>query len=299
MISCRRLGYAVLSVADLEREIAHYQEVVGLFLSSKERDRAVFVGPTGEECLVLVREDDPPQLKGLSFEVLPSTDLAEINARLKRSGIASEVSQGSTPLIDKVVRFPDPLGRTIELFTHRGFFSDPVEVRGIAPIKLGDVASFVTDLGSITEFYSLSWAFVGRIGSKGALCFCAARPIIIQSIFSAAIPPGLDTSHSKLRTMPNWVGPRIFGPKQILLGLGTCTAPHRSQHCVLPQQSWWRADRVLCRNGFNEGRRFGLLRSSTLARRPAATAQGVASRNRSQQMDSRCSVSTCSINEPS
>ena len=55
MIQCRRLGYAVMTTGRMDALAAYYEDVIGLFPSHREPDRAVFATRQGLECLMLER----------------------------------------------------------------------------------------------------------------------------------------------------------------------------------------------------------------------------------------------------
>ncbi len=50
MIQAKRIGHASFVTPDLERQIAYYQQVVGLGLVARQTDRAFLAAPTRPAC---------------------------------------------------------------------------------------------------------------------------------------------------------------------------------------------------------------------------------------------------------
>ena len=58
------------------------------------------------------------------------------------------------PGIGKVLKFKDPKGTTIELFSEWSYLGTHHQVIGVGPFKFGHVAFIVDDAEKITEFYT-------------------------------------------------------------------------------------------------------------------------------------------------
>ena len=74
MIQARRLGHATLSTPELDRAIEYYNEVLGLNVVARDKNSAILATKTGIEAIALEKSDHA-ELKRLSFQVLPNTDL--------------------------------------------------------------------------------------------------------------------------------------------------------------------------------------------------------------------------------
>src|SRR5690349_18233340 len=102
MIQVRRLGHATLTTPDIEGSIAYYEEIVGLTLVARQKDRAILASRQGLEAIAL-EQGAPNVLTGLSFQVAPESDLADIAGALARDGIATERRRGITPGIGDAI----------------------------------------------------------------------------------------------------------------------------------------------------------------------------------------------------
>src|SRR5262245_3508622 len=97
MIQCRRLNYAVLATADLDRQIRYYTNVLGLYLAHRDSSHAVLSTRQGLDAIVLERHEGvKPTLTGLSFQIDPKASLEDAQQALAAKGVRSEIRQGKT-----------------------------------------------------------------------------------------------------------------------------------------------------------------------------------------------------------
>src|SRR6188472_517471 len=89
VIPARRLGHVTFETPDLEHQIAHYTQVVGLHVATKEEDRAILATHLGDEVLVL-QNGLVQRCVALSLHVDSSADLAAAAKELEGKGIATE-----------------------------------------------------------------------------------------------------------------------------------------------------------------------------------------------------------------
>jgi catechol 2,3-dioxygenase-like lactoylglutathione lyase family enzyme len=153
MIQVRRLGHATLTTPDIDRAIVYYQEIVGLTLIDRDKDRAVLASRLGLEAIAL-EYGEPNVLSGLSFQVAPETDLADVARAVGKAGIATERRSTISPGIADAVVFRDPKGTLIEIFAGYTFAPEDRRPAGIATLKLGHVAYRVPDVKAIVAFYT-------------------------------------------------------------------------------------------------------------------------------------------------
>lgn len=158
MVQCKRLGYAVLTTSNLESQIDYYSNIIGLSLSYQDKFRAVLSTQHGLETIVL-EAGEKAELTGLSFEISPRHDLADIQRDLSKAGVASEIRTGRTPNIDRVLAFRDPKGTEIELSNAIGFAPISADDRGVSPLKLGHIAYSVPSIAKPIEFYETILGF--------------------------------------------------------------------------------------------------------------------------------------------
>jgi catechol 2,3-dioxygenase-like lactoylglutathione lyase family enzyme len=152
MIETKRIGHATLTTTDLDRQIEHYTEVMGLILTSREPRRAFLSTRLGQLVLQIERGDAADCSK-LSFEVAPNTDFQAVATALRDEGIASDRPSDSVPGIRKTLTFKDSKGTTIELFSEWDYVSPQQALSGVSPLKLGHVAFAVPDVGATADFY--------------------------------------------------------------------------------------------------------------------------------------------------
>ena len=96
MIQTKRIGHATLTTTDLDKQIEHYTEVMGLVLTSRDPSRAFLSTRIGQLVLQIERGDAAGCSK-LSFEVAPNTDLQAVATALRAEGIASDRPSDSSP----------------------------------------------------------------------------------------------------------------------------------------------------------------------------------------------------------
>ena len=158
MIEVRRLGHARFETPDLEKAIAYYTQTNGLILAAHENNRAFLATKLGQ---LVVRLDlgSAARCTGLSFEVAPGADFADLSRTLATGGVKSELRSDVAPGLAKTLVFRDPKATTIELFTNWNYLGANFHAAGITPLKLGHVAFFVDDPKKLAEFYQTVLGF--------------------------------------------------------------------------------------------------------------------------------------------
>jgi catechol 2,3-dioxygenase-like lactoylglutathione lyase family enzyme len=152
MIQVRRLAHATLSTPDLDKQVDYWTHIVGLNVVARDAKRAVLATTLGQEAIVL-EKGDHADLARIAFEVAPGSDFADMGATLKKAGVTHELRSDVTPGMKKALTFTDPKGTVVELFTEYGFHPVAAAGGGVNPLKLGHVASRVTDVAKVAKFY--------------------------------------------------------------------------------------------------------------------------------------------------
>lgn len=152
MIPVKRLGHATFETPDIEHQIEHYTRIVGLSLTTKEKDRAILSTHLGQEVLVLKR-GPRERTTALAFEIAAEFDLAQGLKELLDRGIQTETQSDPTRCIKTVTIFRDPNGTRVELFAGSSFLPE-TEKTASAPTKIGHVAFMVRDPQEMVEFYT-------------------------------------------------------------------------------------------------------------------------------------------------
>ena len=157
MIPVRRLGHITFETPDIEKQIDHYTKIVGLTVTTQEKDRAVLATYLGEEALVLER-GSRERTTAVAFQVDADFDMGRGRKELQDRGIQSESRNNISGGVEHATVFNDPNGTRIELFSESKLLS-PSDRIGAAPIKIGHVAFVVHDAKQMVDFYTTVLGF--------------------------------------------------------------------------------------------------------------------------------------------
>jgi catechol 2,3-dioxygenase-like lactoylglutathione lyase family enzyme len=153
MINVKRLGHATIETPDISRQVAHFQEVLGLVLVGEEPGRAFLATPAGQLAIVLERGEVSRTSK-LAFEVSPEAAVEEFQGFLSGLGFASDPRSDALPGVRTSLTFDDFKGTQVELFANWDVLPGTVPpVDSISPLKLGHVAFVVPDAKRAEAFY--------------------------------------------------------------------------------------------------------------------------------------------------
>ena len=172
MINVRRLGHATLTTPDLDRAIEYYNEVLGLNVVARDRNGAVLATKVGLEAIALERAD-AAELKRLSFQVAPGTDLKDCIKALSAHGITAEMRSEISPGVKQAISFKDNKGTDIDVYADYDFAQDKEKPIGIMPLKLGHVAYRCLDIKPVMKFYMEVLGF--RLSDIRGDSFCFLR----------------------------------------------------------------------------------------------------------------------------
>jgi catechol-2,3-dioxygenase len=139
--------------SDLEHQIAHYTQVVGLAVATQDKQRAILATYLGDEVVVLER-GAVQRCTALSLHVDSATDLAAASLALSERGIKSERRRDVTPNMHDALAFEDPNGTRVELFSETELLPRTEARNATAPIKLGHIAFMVRDAKQMVDFYT-------------------------------------------------------------------------------------------------------------------------------------------------
>ena len=138
-LTARRLGHAVLSSSDLERDITYYTEVIGLSLVARQGACAHLATFHGLPALTL-QADGATGVREIALQIGPNDDLARIAMCLRDEGLKVDRRSHASPMISDSISFKDPVGTGIELFSSFCFAAQGKMHPGILALKLGHVA---------------------------------------------------------------------------------------------------------------------------------------------------------------
>jgi catechol 2,3-dioxygenase-like lactoylglutathione lyase family enzyme len=151
MIPVRRLGYMTLQTADIPRLVAHYTELLGLFVVHRDSRNVVLATHLGREAMVFTSGDTGTA--SLAFQVAPDFDLARGETELCQLGLQVQRRSDPLPGIPESIVFSDPNGTQIELF-RTSSVAEGGEPCGMGVLKLGHVAHTTPQIHTAVDFYT-------------------------------------------------------------------------------------------------------------------------------------------------
>jgi catechol-2,3-dioxygenase len=152
MVKVKRLGHATISTPDIEGQTDYYSRLLGLGVIERSKDRVFLGTKQGLEAIELV-PGEPNELKRLSFQIAPGSDLNEVVKLLQAEGIKCERRSGVSPGVSEAVTFVDPKGTPIDLYAEYKFAPRDETPSIFNILKLGHVAYRVHDVQKVTKFF--------------------------------------------------------------------------------------------------------------------------------------------------
>jgi catechol 2,3-dioxygenase-like lactoylglutathione lyase family enzyme len=153
MIKVKRLGHATIATPDLEAQVDYYGRLLGLSVIERSKDRVFLGSKQGLEAIELVK-GKPNDLKRVSFQIAPGTDLGDVVKELGKMGIKAERRKDVSPGVADAVTLEDPKGTPIDLYAEYEFAKRDDTPNIFNILKLGHVAYRVLDVQQIVKFYS-------------------------------------------------------------------------------------------------------------------------------------------------
>ena len=145
------LNHAAFGSADLDGQVAYYEETIGLRVVERTSERTYLAARSGSDALVLSRAADT-SLLGFALLVAADADPAKLLAELTASGVDAELRSDPHPGIGRSVAFLDPDGFQAELLFGSRLWPAG-QPRGAAPLRLGHLALAVRDVNRTARFY--------------------------------------------------------------------------------------------------------------------------------------------------
>jgi catechol 2,3-dioxygenase len=191
-----RLGAVHLTVTDLDRSVAFYQDAIGLRLPRRE-DPVAAMGAGGEDLVVLVEEQTATSAgrhAGLYHFALLTPERRELARALQRlAATRTPIDGASDHGISEAIYLPDPDGNGIELAADRprsewpelksigapqpldlhellGVVADEDPVRHVAPrLTVGHLHLHVNDIAPARRFYEDVLGFQAMTAMRNAV----------------------------------------------------------------------------------------------------------------------------------
>ncbi len=199
-----RLGAAHLTVADLDRSVAFYQDAIGLRQRSRDGDVAA-LGAGGEDLIVLHEEPGARPAgrhAGLYHLALLHPDREELARAVQRLAVTRTPIDGASDHgVSEAIYLPDPDGNGIELYADRdrdawppagpgervGMFTRALDLHGLLAtvaddepvrhagplLRMGHMHLHVGDLAAARAFYADLLGFEVMVGMPSALFLAA------------------------------------------------------------------------------------------------------------------------------
>ena len=140
----------------------------------------LFVSRLGDVSVILQR-GTAPKLTKIAFQVAPHDELSALAKSLASDGVRASVDAVSLPGIEKLLRFTDPKGTTIEIFNEARPAAAVSQPMAVGPMKLGHISFMMPDIHPCIDFYQKVLGFRVSDWQGGFLsASCAAAPIITR-----------------------------------------------------------------------------------------------------------------------
>jgi len=146
-----RLGYVVIGVDDLAAAAGWWARYAQLEVSERGDERIHLRGGTDHHWIVLESAPGRAGVRRLAFEVEEPDDLIRYEKRLAEEGVRTERTVGEWT--GPAIRFSDPNGYEIELFTGMGNVPVTPTVPWVPPRELLHAVVGVADLDASFDFW--------------------------------------------------------------------------------------------------------------------------------------------------
>lgn len=174
MLKTLALGHVALAVTDLERSVAYYQDILGLKTVDRTSAGTYLASLSGTEAIVL-RQSGVTSCQGFRLQIDPSADLKQVQRKLECHGIKGDFRTDPHPHISESVVFLDMNGFEVELTGERRHGAPTAGV-SVAPLRLGHISLFVTDVKRTCEFYGSLLGFRASDWIEDYLVFMRCGP---------------------------------------------------------------------------------------------------------------------------
>jgi catechol-2,3-dioxygenase len=152
MIKTKRMGPLTLITPNIDAMVSYYSGIVGLQVTSQSKEHVILSTQVGQEAIIL-EEGASAGIGALSFQISPALGLDQAEEFLGQAGVNYARRKSFTPCIEEALTITDAVGSKVHLFSQSRFQTDRPAPRGIAPLKLGHVALFTTDVQKAADFY--------------------------------------------------------------------------------------------------------------------------------------------------
>ena len=174
MLRVRRISHASFETPDLASLSEYYEQVLGLTVTSKEKD-AVYLASVLDHHSVVLRKGDAAACKKLAFQVAEG-ELEGFAKQVEVHGVKITTATDAQPGIAKQISFADTKGTTMEVFEAPTPSTQAYTGRGVEPLKLGHVAFNTDDIQRDVKFFTSVMGFRESDWMGDFFCFLRCSP---------------------------------------------------------------------------------------------------------------------------
>ena len=158
MIDVKRLGHVGVSVPDVERAAAFYEQIVGMEISDRV-DGSVFLRCSDEHHCLGLYPGTERGLHHLGLDVGDGDALEHVRSVLDREGLQPVPDEDHHPGIGESICYLDPDGNRLKFYEGMQQIEQPLAPRAVGPVKFGHITFHTIDLNRTLPFYRDLLAF--------------------------------------------------------------------------------------------------------------------------------------------
>lgn len=124
-----RIGHASLKVMDMAAAVKHYEEVLGMKTTMKDKAGNVYLKCWDEwdKFSIVLTPSDRAGLNHVAYKVEKDEDLDAIQAKVKSLGVKTKMlPEGTLPSTGRMLQFDMPSGHEMRLYAHKEFVGTEV-----------------------------------------------------------------------------------------------------------------------------------------------------------------------------
>jgi catechol-2,3-dioxygenase len=153
-----KVGHVGLRVSDLSRHGEFYTDLWGLGLTEEDKGALYLRAEEPEHHIVSLHEGGRERnaVEHVGLQVRDRDDLQRAAEEIARRGleIVQQPGPATEPGLGHAMRFRDPAGQVVELYTDPERVGDDYGDRVVKPTKLSHVVLYVPDIDAASSFYS-------------------------------------------------------------------------------------------------------------------------------------------------